>query len=672
MLSLGRLQGIVTLADGVELPFELANASGLERVRVAVAGNEQVLTDPLLLAEMPSERYEPLAVLGSGTMGRVVKARDVQLDRLVAIKLLRTDVVPDAEGRELFLSEGRSLARLKHPHLLGVYDLGVQGHTPFLVVEYIDGPDLDALRVTNGPFPWASVCAAGAHMGMALDALHQAGLVHRDVKPSNGLVDPDGRVVLADFGLVKPLMDLADPRSQIFGTPAYMSPEHLQGQALGPATDVYSLGATLHHLATGTLPFSGDKMLIDQVRKPAPDMRTVRADAPPELAELVLACLRKAPDARPLVSEVVDALTEIGRALPEEALGPYLPRASQGIGSSGSRPVVRRVTAGTAATLSGSGAWSVSSGAKAAVLAEVSSKSRSAGGSGAGVVGAGASGSASGSSLGTGAMGFAGPSHRWGWAAGLLMLLFVVVVLAVRGRPDAIDEALEDDAAPAVSAAVAPPTAQESGQRLPDEIAIPVVVGVLPADAAVGAGTVSAEAVTVSAVTVAVASEAAGLAPGGAQEPAPTDGSGAAADQRAAVVVPPPSRRAEDRSDAPEDTRDGAPPSAADAPASDPREAAADEREVRAAVEPAPSSGGEDPSDELGAPDSGVADEASPPELEPLRVLEPVAPVVPVVPAVSAPADEAGDDGSGSGPSSESEGRRRDRPPREVRPPVGF
>ncbi len=329
VLPPGRVLGQVLLADGSEHEIVVVNAHGLRRVRVAVTGSLDTLEDEGAKATMPSDRYEPLAWLGSGAMGRVLKARDTRLDRLVAVKVLPAEVAPSPTDRERFISEGRALARVAHRNLLGVYDVGINGAVPYLVVEFIDGPDLLGLVEATGALPISAACAAGAQLCSALDALHQAGLVHRDVKPSNGLVDGRGRVVLADFGLVKPLDDVADPRSKVIGTPGFMSPEHMQGQPLGPATDIYALGATLFNIVAGEIPLDGPALLVNHLTAARPDVRDLRPDAPEALADLIISMMAIDPTERPTGAEARAALEDIGAGFDGDVLGPFMPRFAE-------------------------------------------------------------------------------------------------------------------------------------------------------------------------------------------------------------------------------------------------------------------------------------------------------------------------------------------------------
>ncbi len=311
---------------GEELPFEIVAAAGLRQVTIDIRRPEAPVDDPLVIDAMPSDRYLPLRELGSGGMGSVYLCRDRTLDRLVAVKLMHPEVAASPTERNAFLSEGRALARAEHPNLIRIYDIGTHGDQAYMVVEYVDGPNLDQLVDDQGPLPPGAVAAAGLQLLRGLDAIHELGAVHRDVKPSNGLVDRKGRVRLADFGLVRPLIDLADRQSRVYGTPAYMSPEQLTGHALGPASDIYALGATLFHLASGVPPFVDATSMVAPLTDPTPRLRARVPDAPEALDELLAAMMQREPHDRPDSEAIYQALLPLASALEVDPEAHYLPR----------------------------------------------------------------------------------------------------------------------------------------------------------------------------------------------------------------------------------------------------------------------------------------------------------------------------------------------------------
>jgi serine/threonine protein kinase len=259
-------------------------------------------------------RFEVLEQIGSGSYGSVFKARDAELNRTVAIKILRTGRLGDAEDLDRFLREARSFAQLKHPGIVTLYEIGQQEGQYYLVEEFVQGTTLAAL-LAAGALPFRESAEILAQVCDALRVAHQQGVIHRDIKPANILIDPDGRPHLADFGLAKvegeekPVTHSGD----ILGTPAYMSPEQARGQALhvDARTDVYSLGVVLYELLTRERPFQGNRrMLILQVLEDEPrPPRQLSEKIPRDLETICLKAMAKSPGRRyGSVSELADDL----------------------------------------------------------------------------------------------------------------------------------------------------------------------------------------------------------------------------------------------------------------------------------------------------------------------------------------------------------------------------
>ncbi|MBO0827335.1 MAG: serine/threonine protein kinase [Streptosporangiales bacterium] len=196
-----------------------------------------------------AERYEIEERIGGGGMADVYRALDRRLDRSVAVKVFRPGT--DTAGRNRFEAEARLVAGLAHAGLVPVYDVGLDGAAPFLVMQLVDGPTL-AQQVATGPLSAGRTARIGMELARTLAYVHARGIVHRDVKPSNVLLDPTGRVLLTDFGVSR-LVDAArmTATGQAIGTAAYLAPEQVRGATAGPAADVYALGLVLLECLTG-------------------------------------------------------------------------------------------------------------------------------------------------------------------------------------------------------------------------------------------------------------------------------------------------------------------------------------------------------------------------------------------------------------------------------------
>jgi len=276
--------------------------------------------------------YEILAHLDEGGMGVVYRARDTRLDREVAVKVLPESLTDDPERLARFEREARLLAALNHPNVASVYGLEEAGDVRALVMELVDGRTLSAL-LSEGPLPVADALSIGGQVCEALAAAHERGIVHRDLKPGNVMVRPDGTVKVLDFGLAKlaePEIDSPTDRSvesvtrkvktrsgMILGTPAYMSPEQLEGGSADPRTDVWALGCLLYEMLAGRSAFGRSTAwkTVAAVLEQDPDLDRLPASTPPRIRLLVERCLRKDPTKR--LHHVVDARIEIEEASAE-------------------------------------------------------------------------------------------------------------------------------------------------------------------------------------------------------------------------------------------------------------------------------------------------------------------------------------------------------------------
>ena len=255
--------------------------------------------------------------LGSGGMSRVYLGRDEVLDRPVAVKILHPELGDDEEAGALFRREGRMAASLSHPNIVPVYDAGedaMGGHeVSYIVMEYVPCGHLRGLIDRRGALPEAMLARLGADVAAALAHAHERGIVHRDVKPQNVLLDERDNPKLTDFGIARALDTTQESRANAYlGTAAYSSPEQLQGHRVTHKSDVYSLGATLYHAATGGPPFTGAPIEVanQQILKAPDPPRERGASMGAGLEALILDCLAKDPEGRPDASRVHEKLRE--------------------------------------------------------------------------------------------------------------------------------------------------------------------------------------------------------------------------------------------------------------------------------------------------------------------------------------------------------------------------
>ena len=328
------------------------SAEALKAVEVAPA------TDTLLeqVRARLDEHYDVERELGRGGMAVVYRAVERELQRPVALKVMPPQFALTPESSERFKREARMTASLDHPHVIPIYRVGEKDGLLYIAMKLVDGRALDDIMRAQGALPVPAIVAVMRGAAAGLAAAHERGIVHRDIKGGNILVDRDGRVMVTDFGIARAMADASITQSgMIVGTPHYMSPEQCAGRPLGPQSDQYSLAALAFQMLTGDVPFDSDSLpgvMQHHFFTPIPDFTAMRPGIPPELAAVVRRALAKKPEDRyASTQEMVDAidaipLTTDDRRAGEDMLrrlarGEPLPRVA-----TSAAPTVRRLPQG--------------------------------------------------------------------------------------------------------------------------------------------------------------------------------------------------------------------------------------------------------------------------------------------------------------------------------------
>jgi len=286
-------------------------------------------------------RYRLVELLGQGGMARIYRAHDNQLDRFVAVKLLRPEYGRDPDFGSRFRHEAQAAASLNHPNVVSVYDYGQDEAGPFIVMELVDGEDLAAIVKRSGALPPRQAARIVAETARALHAAHQRGIVHRDVKPGNIMIDREGRVKVTDFGIARAIAEaqMTLPGTTL-GSVHYFSPEQARGDQATASSDIYSLGIVLFELLTGHRPWEADSaaaVAMARLAGPAPDPASIRSGIPSDLVAI---------DRKALATEPADrwsSASSMAAALEAFLAGSAVPGAGVAAGAAG------------AATLAGAG-----------------------------------------------------------------------------------------------------------------------------------------------------------------------------------------------------------------------------------------------------------------------------------------------------------------------------
>jgi serine/threonine protein kinase len=320
--------GKLPSAEGEEVDFHLAMCVGCYNLFHSLAKSGGTMTSredttkptidlgidqaPIELLDHP--RYRILQRIGMGTMGHVYLAEHKLMDRRVAIKVIRQSLLDHPDTILRFLGEVKTAAKLDHPNIVRAHDAEQLGNTHMFVMEYVDGESLDVIVPRNGPLPIHHACTYIRATALALQHAHEAGTVHRDVKPANLMVTRQGEVKLGDFGLAKiarehTISHSATAHATLLGTPDYLAPEQAENaKAADIRADIYSLGCTFHYLLTGRPPYQADSIInlvMMHHLEPPPRVARLRADVPPQIDDLITWMMAKDRNVRPQIPQIV-------------------------------------------------------------------------------------------------------------------------------------------------------------------------------------------------------------------------------------------------------------------------------------------------------------------------------------------------------------------------------
>ncbi|MCF0104620.1 MAG: serine/threonine protein kinase, partial [Eggerthellaceae bacterium] len=265
-----------------------------------------------MIGQVLGGRYKITELIGSGGMAQVFRAQDTVLGRIVAVKLMLPQFATDEEFKSRFRQEASAIANLQSPFIVNVYDWGEEGQNYYIVMEFVRGSDLKTGIKQRGALNQRKVAEIGMQVCQALSVAHNQDIVHRDTKPQNIMVQPDGNVKVMDFGIAHAKNTLKNKTTNVLGTAHYISPEQAQGKDVGPQSDIYSLGCCLYEAATGKLPFDGDdavSVAMKQVNEIPTLPSTINKNIDPNLERIIMHAMEKDPKKRyATVNEMRDDL----------------------------------------------------------------------------------------------------------------------------------------------------------------------------------------------------------------------------------------------------------------------------------------------------------------------------------------------------------------------------
>jgi eukaryotic-like serine/threonine-protein kinase len=309
-------RGIITPQPLFVVSSGMASRLTSERgVGAAVAASERPTLSGIAPGALLGQRFEVLSVLGTGGMGIVYKARDRELDDLVALKMLKRDQWGDTSQLDRLKSELKLARKITHPNVLRTYDFGEIDGVPYISMEYVRGVTLRFMLDQTRRLPYSAGLRLAKQLCAGLGAAHAVGVLHRDIKPENLILEPTGNAKLMDFGIARPIDRLTPGQTQagfVVGTPQYLPPEILQGREADPRSDLYSCGIVLYEIFTGELPFVGPTamdVMVKHLREEPPAPSSRWPEIPPVLEKAILRCLEKDPEQR--YRSVVELLHEL-------------------------------------------------------------------------------------------------------------------------------------------------------------------------------------------------------------------------------------------------------------------------------------------------------------------------------------------------------------------------
>lgn len=262
-------------------------------------------------------RYKIISVLGEGGMANVYLAEDIILQRKVAVKVLRLNLQKDPQTIQRFQREALSTSELSHPHIVSILDVGTEGDCHYLVMDYVDGPDLEEYIQRNNPIPLPKVIDIMDQILSAVALAHKHNVIHRDLKPQNILMDKKGNIKIVDFGIAIALnQSTVTQTNTAMGSVHYMSPEQARGSMATKQSDIYSLGIILYKLLTGTVPFTGENAVavaLKHFQEKTPSLRAKNPSIPQALENVVFKATAK--DPRDRYKSVLDMKKDLDTCL---------------------------------------------------------------------------------------------------------------------------------------------------------------------------------------------------------------------------------------------------------------------------------------------------------------------------------------------------------------------